>query len=112
MALATYPGAWHRSATENSRSEQPVKPALGMTCAFTPEAVEALAGLPAQVIAIGPRFRSGDYLVTLEYARPVKVGNEIVTRIDAFASELCAVGGHRSRGLPHGRTKPSWWARH
>ena len=40
---------------------------------------------------IGPRFRSGDYLVTLEYARPLTYHNEVIQRIDAFRSELYLV---------------------
>jgi len=35
-----------------------------------------------------PRFRSGDYLVTLEYATPVKFGKMFIRHIDAFLSEL------------------------
>ena len=42
----------------------------GMILAFKPTASRALADVPARVVTIGPRFRSGDYLVTLEYARP------------------------------------------
>lgn len=63
------------------------KPALGMTFAFT-STEPALAHMPARVTYIWPRFRSGDYLVTLEYARPVAVGRESIQQIDAFLSEL------------------------
>ena len=69
------------------------KPEVGMKLAFKPSASEALAGVPADVIGIWPRFRSGDYLVTLEYARPVKVGKDLVSRIDAFVSELYQPAG-------------------
>lgn len=64
------------------------KPHIGMTLAFKPSLMPALAGIPGQVVDIWPRFRSGDYLVTLEFAKPVKVGNEIVRHMDAFLSEL------------------------
>ena len=63
----------------------------GVVLAFTPEASEELAGLPARVTEVWPPFRSGDYLVTLEFDRPVKVGNEIIRHIDAFISELYPV---------------------
>ena len=49
---------------------------------------EVLADVPARVIYVGPRFSSGDYLVTLEYERPMKWGSEYITTIDAFMSEL------------------------
>ena len=64
------------------------KPVLGMTLAFRSTGSESLADIPARVIYIWPRFRSGDYLVTLEYARPVWCGNQLISQIDAFASEL------------------------
>ena len=57
----------------STRPLQQPKPRLGMTLAFKPAASEALADIPAHVIDIWPRFRSGDYLVRLEYAQPVKV---------------------------------------
>ena len=65
-----------------------MKPVVGMTLTFKATAETSLAGVPATVVDIWPRFRSGDYLVTLEYAQPVKVGNELVRRIDAFMCEL------------------------
>ncbi len=63
-------------------------PVAGMTVTFKDTADAALAGIPATVIEVWPRFRSGDFLVTLEFARPVKVGKEMVRHIDAFMSEL------------------------
>ena len=66
-----------------------VKPKLGMILAFQPTPAEPLAGIPAQVISIWPRFRSGDYLVTLEYPQPVKTKEGLIGHIDAFMSELC-----------------------
>jgi hypothetical protein len=67
---------------------QLVKPALGMTFAFTPGAGADLAGIPATVVYVWPRFRSGEYLVTLEFPWPVKYGREVITQLDAFLSEL------------------------
>ncbi len=72
----------------SSQTASVPQPALGMRMAFTAAAEPALADLPATVVAIWPRFRSGDYLVTLEYASPIKVGKEVVTHLDAFVSEL------------------------
>ena len=66
----------------------PAKPARGMTLAFTPAASADLAHIPARVIDVWPRFRSGDYLVTLEYDQPVKLQHQLIRRIDAFVSEL------------------------
>jgi hypothetical protein len=68
-----------------------VKPKLGMILAFQQTPAEPLAGIPAQVIYIWPRFRSGDYLVTLEYPAPVKTKEGLIAHIDAFLSELCPV---------------------
>ena len=63
----------------------------GMIMALKPSASRALAEIPGRVVTIGPRFRSGDYLVTLEYARPLTYHNEVIQRIDAFRSELYEV---------------------
>jgi hypothetical protein len=59
-----------------------------MRLTFTSAACAELAGIPAEVTYIWPRFRSGDYLVTLEYAKPVKLGKALIRHIDAFVSEL------------------------
>ena len=64
------------------------KPAVGMTVAFTAEASAELADIPARVIAVWPRFRSGAYLVTLEYAQPIAWHHEVIQQIEAFMSEL------------------------
>lgn len=64
------------------------KPAVGMIFAFKDSAPQPLCGIPARVISVWPRFRSGDYLVTLEYATPIQVRNERISHIDAFVSEL------------------------
>ena len=65
-----------------------LKPSVGMTLAFKDDQSDPLAGVPAHVIHIWPRFRSGDYLVTLEYAEPVKTSQGLIAHIDAFVSEL------------------------
>jgi hypothetical protein len=67
------------------------KPRLGMTFAFPATPAEPLAGIPGRVISIWPRFRSGDYLVTLEFPAPVKTQEGLIAHIDAFLSELCPV---------------------
>ncbi len=66
-----------------------VKPAVGMILTFKETPAEPLAGIPARVVHIWPRFRSGDYLVTLEYQQPVKTKEGPISHIDAFMSELC-----------------------
>ncbi len=67
---------------------QSLRPRLGMTLAFKPSAEATLAGIPAHIVHVWPRFHSGDYLVTLEFAQPVKVRNVFIRQIDAFVSEL------------------------
>jgi hypothetical protein len=64
------------------------KPAIGMVLAIKASAAEPLAGIPGRVIHIWPRFRSGDYLVTLEYEQPIKTQQGLIAHIDAFMSEL------------------------
>ena len=81
----------HRSAG------QPARPRTGTTLAFKPAAEPALAGIPARVVQVWPRFPSGDYLVTLEYDRPVKLRNVFLRQLDAFASELYAPTGAAPR---------------
>ena len=78
----TVPASPRRSAV------QMLRPTIGMQLTFTTSASAELAGIPAEVVDIWPRFRSGNYLVTLEYTEPVRMGKEIVRRIDAFISEL------------------------
>ncbi len=96
--------------TETSPSTLWAKPVLGMIVAFKPTASAELAGIPARVIDIWPRFRSGDYLVMLEYDQPVKFGNEFIRQIAAFMSELeqpnlaqmaCSVSGSKRSLLWH-----------
>jgi hypothetical protein len=62
--------------------------ALGMTYAFAEDASQPLAGIPGKVIQIWPQLRTGDCLVTLEYPQPVKFRNSLITKIDAFISQL------------------------
>ena len=64
------------------------KPKTGMTLAFTTTASRDLAGIPAPVPSVWPRLRSGDYLVTLDYAQPIKYDGEDIMQIDALLSEL------------------------
>lgn len=64
------------------------KPMVGMILAFKHDPSHPLGAIPAKIIYVWPRFRSGDYLVTLEYDQPIKFKNEFITRIDAFMSEL------------------------
>ncbi len=82
---------------------QSKKPRLGMVLAFSGQRGTAVGGLvdvPARVVYIWPRFRSGDYLVTLEYAQPVRNGKAYLRQIDAFVSELYqpAVHGNTDQG--------------
>jgi hypothetical protein len=72
------------------------KPAIGMLFMFKENGVQPLGGIPARVISVWPRFRSGDYLVTLEYEKPVKVRNANISHIDAFMSELEPVLAERT----------------
>lgn len=63
-------------------------PAIGTLYAFAETASQPLAGIPGKVIQVWPRLQSGDCLVTLEYSQPVKFRNALITRIDAFVSQL------------------------
>ncbi len=71
-----------------STSEFITKPTVGMVVTFKSDASPMLAGIPARISFVWPRFRTGDYLVTLEYAEPVKFRNALIKHIDAFISEL------------------------
>ncbi|HEY0604845.1 MAG TPA: hypothetical protein VGD58_18140 [Herpetosiphonaceae bacterium] len=72
-------------------------PVIGMTLAFAEHASQPLAGIPGKVIQVWSGFQSGDCLVTLEYAKPVKFRNALITRIDAFMSQLCPIELEQSR---------------
>lgn len=74
------------------------KPTVGMMFAFKDTAARPFYGVPARVVSVWPRFRSGDYLVTLEYATPVRLRNENISHIDAFVSELEPVPASRAVG--------------
>jgi hypothetical protein len=65
-----------------------IAPASGMTVTFTPVAEPDLAGREAAIVEVWPRCRSGDYLVTLQYAEPLLHGNDFVYQMEAFMSEL------------------------
>lgn len=67
---------------------QPLTPVLGMVVAFRPGAEADLADVPARVVAIWPRLRSGAYLVTLEYAQPIAHHHAVIQQLEAFMSEL------------------------
>jgi hypothetical protein len=77
----------------------PLRPRVGLICAFNPESSAELGQVPGKAIDVWPRLRSGDYLVTLEYAKPVKLGREFVTHIDALVSELVCEFGLEAQRL-------------
>ena len=62
------------------------KPAMGMRYTFKVGAVPSYADIPVRVVYVWPRFRSGDYLVTLEYDRPGRWATQ--EQFEAFLSEL------------------------
>ncbi len=64
------------------------KPNVGMTVTFKESAADVYAGVPAQVTYVWPRFRSGDYLVTIQFEKPVRTKEGAIVHIDAFMSEL------------------------
>ncbi len=68
--------------------ENLAKPVLGMTVAFRPSAEADLADVPASIVAIWPRLRSGEYLVTLEYDPPITCHHGVIQQVEAFMSEL------------------------
>ena len=77
-----------------------------MTLAFKPMASRVLGDIPAQVVAIWPRFRSGDYLVTLEYAAPIPYHGEVIQRIEAFRTELYQPPAAKSLSIVPGKVSP------
>ena len=56
-----------------------LKPVMGMIVALRNTASETFGDIPARVINIWPPFKSGDCLLTLEYAQPVKINNQLIT---------------------------------
>ncbi len=85
-----------------------IKPRLGMLLTFRETASAPLAGIPARVVDIWPRFRSGDYLVTLEYAQPVPLGKEVITQITAFLSELQLPNSCSSQVVEQDNSRERW----
>ncbi|WP_029215436.1 hypothetical protein [Kallotenue papyrolyticum] len=69
-----------------------IPPAVGTVVTFRSAASQLLAGIPGRVSYIIGRLTNGDYLVTLEYDQPVKLGSERVRRIDALTSQLELLG--------------------
>ena len=72
------------------------KPFVGMNVAFKSTEATPYSAVPGAVVHIWPRFRSGDYLVTLELAVPVKTREGVIAHIDAFMSELVDLERARS----------------
>jgi hypothetical protein len=96
MASSLYTGAFRFFGL--SKKDEATRP--GMILAFRPDASHVLADIPARVVSVGQRFRSGEYLVTIEFARPIKYHNEVIRRIDAFRSELYQPEARVSRQQP------------
>lgn len=69
----------------------PAHPELGTIVTFAPHASKRLAGVPGKVRRVIARLNNGDYLLTLEYDKPVKVGDVLLTYIDALASQVMQV---------------------
>ena len=89
------------------------KPVRGTIMAFKKSGSDELAGIPARVVQVWPRFRSGAYMVTLEYPRPVRLGKQLITHIEAFASELESAGSAPIAGwTPQPRHTPFALVRH
>ncbi len=63
-------------------------PFVGMKVAFKATEPAPFASVPSEVVHVWSRFRSGDYLVTLELAAPVRTNEGVIAHIDAFMSEL------------------------
>ena len=99
-------GAFHHAGSSDGQIPRTVqgsgcmkKPAVGTRLTFAAAACAELAGIPAEVVYVWPRFRSGEYLVTLEYAEPVKLGKALIRHIDAFVSELEPLARERDRPM-------------
>ncbi len=63
-------------------------PEVGAIVAFKPSASQRLAHIPGRIKRVVARLNNGDYLVSLEYTTPVKLGSGLAQHIDAFASHL------------------------
>lgn len=70
-------------------------PEPGTIVTFSPTASKRLAGVPGKVRRVIARLNNGDFLLTLEYDQPIKIGDVLMTRIDALASQVMRV---ESRG--------------
>ena len=66
-------------------------PEVGMIVAFSPSASARLAGIPGTVRQVIAHLHNGDALLTLEYDRPVKLGDVLMTHVDALASDVIPV---------------------
>ena len=69
----------------------PAHPEPGTIVAFSPNASKRLAGVPGKVRRVIARLNNGDYLLTLEYDKPVKVVDVLMTYIDALASQVMRI---------------------
>ena len=65
-----------------------MKPFVGMKVAFKSAEAAPFSAVHCEVVYVWPRFRSGDYLVTLELVVPVKTNEGVIAHIDVFMSEL------------------------
>jgi len=63
-------------------------PEVGAIVAFKPSASQRLAHIPGRIKRVVARLNNGDYLVSLEYTTPVKLGSGLAQNVDAFASHL------------------------
>jgi hypothetical protein len=79
---------FHQHERHPAHDASSTKPKRGMIVAFKSTTEPELANIPARIVTVWPRFQSGECLVTLEYAAPVRLGNAFLRQIDAFASEL------------------------
>lgn len=74
-------------------------PQVGMIVTFSPSASSRLAGIPGTVRQVIAHLQNGDVLLTLEYDRPVKLGDVLMTHVDALASEVIQIEGLAERAV-------------
>lgn len=67
---------------------RPGQPRVGTAVTLKNSTGEALAGREGRISYVWPRFRSGDYLVTVKLSRPVCFERRSVSELDLFLSEL------------------------
>jgi len=65
-----------------------ITPVPGMKLTIRHDLDRPGAGVSGTVVFVGPRFASGDYLVTLELEKPVRWRDMLIRHIDVFMSEL------------------------